>query len=101
MRIAYMFCCRIQRFPERYWPKRNSNIVESDFVRFTNGGRQTWVRNGEGFVGPLFSPSRVSEAAVEMQAAFEAKYQRDWNDPAGDELKAIWADAWAAAKATA
>jgi hypothetical protein len=36
-----------------------------------------------------------------MQAAFEAKYQRDWDDPASDEMKAIWADAWAAAKASA
>ena len=34
-----------------------------------------------------------------MQAAFEAKYQRDWNDPAGDEMKAVWSDAWAAANA--
>ena len=34
-----------------------------------------------------------------MKAAFEARYQRDWEDPAGDEMKAIWADAWAAAKA--
>jgi hypothetical protein len=34
-----------------------------------------------------------------MKAAFEAKYHRDWEDPAGDEMKAIWADAWAAAKA--
>ena len=36
-----------------------------------------------------------------MQAAFETKYQRDWDDPASDEMKAIWADAWAAAKASA
>ena len=34
-----------------------------------------------------------------MKAAFEAKYHRDWEDPSGDEMKAIWADAWAAAKA--
>ena len=37
----------------------------------------------------------------DMQEAFEAKYQRDWNDPAGNEMKAVWADAWAAAKASA
>lgn len=37
-------------------------------------------------------------AGVEMQSAFEAKYQRDWNDPASDEMKAVWADAWAAAR---
>lgn len=33
----------------------------------------------------------------DMKAAFEAKYQRDWNDPAGDDMKAVWAEAWAAA----
>ena len=37
--------------------------------------------------------------ADSMKAAFEAKYHRDWEDPSGDEMKAIWADAWAAAKA--
>lgn len=37
--------------------------------------------------------------ADSMKAAFEAKYHRDWEDPAGDEMKAIWADAWAAAMA--
>lgn len=37
----------------------------------------------------------------QMIEAFESKYQRDWNDPAGDEMKAIWADAWVAAKASA
>lgn len=35
-----------------------------------------------------------------MKEAFEAKYQRDWNDPAGDEMKTVWTDAWAAAKAS-
>lgn len=34
-----------------------------------------------------------------MKAAFEAKYHRNWEDPSGDDMKAIWADAWAAAKA--
>ena len=37
----------------------------------------------------------------DMKAAFEAKYQRDWNDPAGDDMKAVWAEAWAAAKLAA
>lgn len=36
-------------------------------------------------------------AQMDMQAAFEAKYQRDWNDPASNEMKAVWADAWTAA----
>lgn len=37
----------------------------------------------------------------EMVSAFEAKYQRDWNDPAGNDMKAVWADAWAAAASKA
>jgi len=37
----------------------------------------------------------------QMVSAFEAKYQRDWNDPAGDEMKAVWAEAWLAAKLAA
>ena len=36
-----------------------------------------------------------------MKAAFEAKYERDWNDPAGNDMKAIWADAWNAAQSMA
>lgn len=36
-----------------------------------------------------------------MKAAFEAKYERDWNDPSGDDMKAVWADAWTAARAFA
>lgn len=41
------------------------------------------------------------EAEMDMQAAFEAKYQRDWNDPAGNDMKAVWADAWAVATTVA
>ena len=36
-----------------------------------------------------------------MVSAFEAKYERDWNDPASDEMKAVWIDAWTAATASA
>lgn len=36
-----------------------------------------------------------------MVLAFEAKYQRDWKDPTGDEMKAVWAASWAAARASA
>lgn len=32
-----------------------------------------------------------------MKEAFEAKYSRDWNDPTGDEMKAIWSASWVAA----
>lgn len=34
-----------------------------------------------------------------MIEAFEAAYSRDWNDPAGDEIKEIWHRAWQAAVA--
>lgn len=88
--------------PGVYWymvPGKPADICEKregeNFVRFTNGSQQSWLRDGESFIGPLISPSI---AGVEMQSAFEAKYQRDWNDPAGDEMKAVWADAWAAAR---
>lgn len=40
----------------------------------------------------------INSLESDMKAAFEAKYQRDWNDPAGDEIKAVWAAAWAVAK---
>ncbi len=36
-----------------------------------------------------------------MRASFEATYQRDWEDPAGDDMKAVWVKAWAAATAAA
>lgn len=35
-----------------------------------------------------------------MVSAFEAKYQRDWNDPASNEMKATWIAAWTAATAS-
>lgn len=43
----------------------------------------------------------VDEFEGAMRAAFEDRYQRDWNDPADDEMKAVWAEAWGAAQATA
>lgn len=33
-----------------------------------------------------------------MQEAFQSAYGRDWNDPAGDDMKAIWAKAWEASQ---
>lgn len=33
-----------------------------------------------------------------MQEAFQDAYQRDWNDPAGDDMKAIWEVAWKASQ---
>lgn len=43
----------------------------------------------------------VDEVEGAMRAAFEDRYQRDWNDPAGDEMKAVWAEAWAMAQVPA
>jgi len=52
--------------PGVYWylvPGKEPAICEKregeDFVRFTNGGRQSWAREGERFVGPLTPPSAV------------------------------------------
>ena len=33
-----------------------------------------------------------------MQEAFQSAYGRDWNDPAGDDMKAIWTKAWEASQ---
>ena len=33
-----------------------------------------------------------------MQEAFQSTYGRDWDDPAGDDMKAIWAQAWEASQ---
>ena len=43
----------------------------------------------------------VSSDQKRMTEAFESKYNRAWDDPASDDMKAVWADAWAAAKLTA
>lgn len=49
---------------------------------------------------PIAEPPVESESPeAAMRAAFEATYQRNWEDPAGDDMKAIWAKAWAAARA--
>jgi len=33
-----------------------------------------------------------------MQEEFQTTYERDWNDPAGDDMKAIWTKAWVASQ---
>lgn len=33
-----------------------------------------------------------------MQEAFQSAYGRDWNDPAGDDMKVIWTKAWEASQ---
>lgn len=49
--------------PGAYWylvPGKDPVICEKRegeaFVRFTNGSRQDWARDGESFVGPLAMP---------------------------------------------
>lgn len=53
-----------QLAPGAYWyvvPGKEPAICEKregeDFVRFTNGSRQSWAREGERFVGPLQAPT--------------------------------------------
>ena len=50
--------------PGAYWyvvPGKEPAICEKregeDFVRFTNGSRQSWAREDEHFVGPLPAPT--------------------------------------------
>lgn len=50
--------------PGAYWyvrPGHPDEICEKregeTFVRFSNGSRQDWIREGESFVGPLQAPS--------------------------------------------
>lgn len=49
--------------PGAYWyiavgeaPRICEKREGEDFVRFTNGGRQSWVRDHDRFVGPLPPP---------------------------------------------
>lgn len=53
-----------QLAPGAYWyiaagetPVICEKRADEDFVRFTNGGRQTWVREQDRFVGPLPAPT--------------------------------------------
>ena len=43
----------------------------------------------------------IDSSERDMKAAFETKYERDWEAPAGNEMKAVWADAWVTAKLAA
>ncbi len=50
--------------PGVYWylvPGKPPQICEKregeDFVRFTNCGRQPWIREGEAFMGPIDQPT--------------------------------------------
>lgn len=59
--------------PGAYWyivPGRPAAICEKrdgeDFVRFTNGGRQSWIKPGEEFDGPIHSPSQRFELGQEV-----------------------------------
>ncbi|SFF33488.1 hypothetical protein [Paracidovorax wautersii] len=42
-----------------------------------------------------------SDLEVDMKATFEARYQRDWNDPASEEMAAVWSVAWMASQGLA
>lgn len=53
-----------QLAPGAYWyvvPGKEPAICEKregeDYVRFTNGSRQSWAREDERFVGPLQAPT--------------------------------------------
>lgn len=53
-----------QLAPGAYWyvvPGQEPRICEKregeGFVRFTNGARQSWIRDNERFVGPLSAPT--------------------------------------------
>lgn len=43
----------------------------------------------------------VDQCEDAMRTAFEDRYQRGWNDPSGDEIKAVWSLAWTDAQAPA
>ena len=58
--------------PGAYWycvPGMTAQICEKrdgeHFVRFTSGGQQSWIRDGECFVGPLEVPVINVVAATE------------------------------------
>lgn len=61
-----------------------------------------WLEIVQASLKAAAGPHKLGLKSVDddIRAAFEAKYQRDWNDPAGDDMKTIWADAWAAATRT-
>lgn len=43
------------------------------FVRFTNGGRQSWCREGDRFDGPLPSPARTAGVPAEVAGDFQER----------------------------
>lgn len=49
----------------------------------------------------MTNPTTVLSNLPPMQQAFQASYNRDWNDPAGDDMKLIWAKAWEASQKVA
>lgn len=81
-----MMCASIPKTAPIFQPLRRDDTV--------NG--ETYYRASD--VDAVIGGESAS-ALESMQAAFEAKYQRDWDDPASEDMKAIWVDAWAAAMA--
>lgn len=57
-----------------------------DFVRFTNGQRQTWIRDGERFVGPIPPAAGLEQQIRELRQLGRAMLE--WIDavPTGIEL---------------
>lgn len=49
----------------------------------------------------MLTETSVDQPSSAMKAAFESKYGRDWNDPAGNDMKAIWFEAWNASRHSA
>ncbi|MBV7542214.1 hypothetical protein [Acidovorax sp. sic0104] len=57
-----------------YWyvvPGKDPEICEKRdgeaFVRFTNGSRQDWARDGENFIGPLARPRVAGQVAATLR----------------------------------
>ena len=62
-----------------YWyvvPGQCPTICEKrsgeDFVRFTNGGRQSWSKEDEVFIGPLSTPEQLEAIQVAMDTMCDA-----------------------------
>ena len=73
--------------PGAYWyvaPGEAPKICEKrdgeDYVRFTNGGRQSWVREGDSFVGPLMSPAQLEQLAFAVESVQDKALDAKRND---------------------
>ena len=76
--------------PGAYWyvvPSKAPEICAKregeDFVRFTNGSRQSWARDGERFVGPLAEPTDANRIGAPV-ARVTAALRLEWTIPADE-----------------